>query len=49
MRSFVEVAALIVELNIAGLMSQTDINGALVGGASLKVDGFAQTVNYGRT
>jgi len=32
--------------NIAGLMSQTDIDGALVGGASLKADSFAKIVNY---
>jgi len=32
--------------NIAGLMSQGDIDGALVGGASLKADSFAQIVNY---
>jgi len=32
--------------NIAGLMSQTDIDGALVGGASLKAESFAQIVNY---
>ena len=32
--------------NIAGLMEQTDIDGALVGGASLKADSFAQIVNY---
>ena len=32
--------------NIAGLMSQPDIDGALVGGASLKADGFAKIVNY---
>jgi triosephosphate isomerase len=35
--------------NIAGLMSQADIDGALVGGASLQADSFAQIVNYGRT
>jgi triosephosphate isomerase len=34
--------------NIAGLMSQSDIDGALVGGASLKVDSFAEIVNYRR-
>ncbi len=34
--------------NIAGLMSQTDIDGALVGGASLKADSFAKIVNYER-
>jgi triosephosphate isomerase len=32
--------------NIGGLMSQRDIDGALVGGASLKADSFAQIVNY---
>ena len=32
--------------NIAGLMAQADIDGALVGGASLKADNFAQIVNY---
>jgi triosephosphate isomerase len=32
--------------NIAGLMAQADIDGALVGGASLKADSFAQIVNY---
>ncbi len=32
--------------NAAGLMSQPDIDGALVGGASLKADSFAQIVNY---
>jgi triosephosphate isomerase len=34
--------------NIAGLMKQPDIDGALVGGASLKPDSFAQIVNYNR-
>ena len=34
--------------NIAGLMTQPDIDGALVGGASLKADSFAQIVNYNR-
>ena len=34
--------------NIAGLMSQTDIDGALVGGASLQAESFAKIVNYGR-
>lgn len=34
--------------NIAGLMDQADIDGALVGGASLKADSFAQIVNYRR-
>jgi triosephosphate isomerase len=32
--------------NIGGLMSQKDIDGALVGGASLKAESFAQIVNY---
>jgi triosephosphate isomerase len=34
--------------NIAGLMSQTDIDGALVGGASLQAESFAKIVNYDR-
>src|SRR5258705_317728 len=34
--------------NIAGLMKKPDIDGALVGGASLNADGFAQIVNYNR-
>jgi triosephosphate isomerase len=34
--------------NITGLMAQPDIDGALVGGASLKADSFAQIVNYNR-
>jgi len=34
--------------NIAALMSQADIDGALVGGASLQPDSFAKIVNYGR-
>jgi triosephosphate isomerase len=34
--------------NIAGLMKQRDIDGALVGGASLKAESFAQIVNYDR-
>jgi triosephosphate isomerase len=34
--------------NIAGLMTQEDIDGALVGGASLKADSFAGIVNYKR-
>ena len=32
--------------NVKGLMSQTDIDGALVGGASLKADSFASIVNF---
>lgn len=32
--------------NIAELMSESDIDGALVGGASLKADSFAKIVNY---
>ncbi len=34
--------------NISGLMSCEDIDGALVGGASLQADSFAQIVNYNR-
>jgi triosephosphate isomerase len=34
--------------NIAGLLKQPDIDGALVGGASLKAESFAQIVNYDR-
>jgi triosephosphate isomerase len=34
--------------NIADLMAQADIDGALVGGASLKADSFAKIVNYNR-
>ncbi len=32
--------------NIKELMSEEDIDGALVGGASLKAESFAQIVNY---
>jgi len=32
--------------NIADLMKQSDIDGALVGGASLNAESFAQIVNY---
>lgn len=32
--------------NIAALMSEADIDGALVGGASLEADSFARIVNY---
>lgn len=32
--------------NIKALMSQTDIDGALVGGASLKVDSFEKIIKY---
>jgi len=32
--------------NVSGLMAQDDIDGALVGGASLKVDSFTALVNY---
>jgi triosephosphate isomerase (TIM) len=35
--------------NIAGLMKQPDIDGALVGGASLKAETFAEIVNYNRS
>lgn len=34
--------------NISGLMAQAEIDGALVGGASLGVDSFAAIVNYKR-
>jgi triosephosphate isomerase len=34
--------------NIAGLMKQADIDGALVGGASLKAESFSEIVNYNR-
>ena len=34
--------------NIAGLMKQKDIDGALVGGASLQAESFAKIVNYER-
>ncbi|HEX8843174.1 MAG TPA: triose-phosphate isomerase [Pyrinomonadaceae bacterium] len=34
--------------NVAGLMAQDDIDGALVGGASLKAESFAEIVNYNR-
>ncbi|HEY6839006.1 MAG TPA: triose-phosphate isomerase, partial [Geobacteraceae bacterium] len=33
--------------NVKGLMAQQDIDGALVGGASLKADSFAAIVNFG--
>jgi triosephosphate isomerase len=32
--------------NVKGLMSQTDIDGALVGGASLKAESFAAIANF---
>ena len=32
--------------NIKGLMAQVEIDGALVGGASLKADAFASIVNF---
>ena len=35
--------------NTAGLMAQPDIDGALVGGASLQAESFAKIVNYDRT
>ena len=34
--------------NIAGLMKQPDIDGALVGGASLKAESFAEIVHYNK-
>lgn len=35
--------------NIGGLMAQAEIDGALVGGASLKLDSFSSIVNYPRS
>ncbi len=35
--------------NVVGLMAQTDIDGALVGGASLSPEVFAKIVRFGRT
>ena len=35
--------------NIGGLMAQEEIDGALVGGASLKIDSFSTLVDYPRT
>jgi len=32
--------------NVGGLMSQEEIDGALVGGASLKADSFSALVNF---
>jgi triosephosphate isomerase (TIM) len=32
--------------NVAGIMSQGDVDGALVGGASLSVEDFAAIVRY---
>lgn len=32
--------------NVRDLMNQTDIDGALVGGASLEAESFAKIVNY---
>lgn len=34
--------------NVKGLMAKTDIDGALVGGASLKAESFAAIVNFGK-
>jgi triosephosphate isomerase len=34
--------------NVEGLMKQPDVDGALVGGASLEAETFAQIVNYNR-
>ncbi len=34
--------------NVGGLMAQSEIDGALVGGASLKVESFASLINYPR-
>jgi triosephosphate isomerase (TIM) len=35
--------------NVSGLMAQSDIDGGLVGGASLEAESFARIVNYDRT
>lgn len=35
--------------NVATLMAEEDIDGALVGGASLEVESFVQILSYGRT
>jgi triosephosphate isomerase len=32
--------------NVKGLMAQEEIDGGLIGGASLKADDFAKVVNY---
>jgi len=32
--------------NVKGLMSQSEIDGGLIGGASLKAEDFAAVVNY---
>jgi len=32
--------------NVKGLMAQADIDGALIGGASLKADSFAAIANF---
>ena len=32
--------------NVKGLMAQPEIDGGLIGGASLKAEDFAQVVNY---
>jgi len=34
--------------NVSDLMSEPDIDGALVGGASLEAESFAKLVNYDR-
>jgi triosephosphate isomerase len=34
--------------NVKGLMALPDVDGALVGGASLKADSFLRLVNYDR-
>jgi triosephosphate isomerase len=35
--------------NIAGIMAERDVDGALVGGASLSVEDFAAIVRYARS
>ena len=42
----VVVGIVAVACSLAGLMAQGDIDGALVGGASLQAESFAQIVNY---
>ena len=33
--------------NVNGLMAQSEIDGGLIGGASLKAEDFSKVVNYG--
>ena len=34
--------------NVTDIMSKEDIDGALVGGASLEADSFSKLINYGK-